>query len=272
MRIDLNLFDAGIIHFLNQFAQRSWTFDDAVFLISANSLLKGGPIIAVFWWVWFRQGTDQRRNREILLCGISASFFALLLARVLAFALPFRERPVREPALHFQLPYGIDETRLIHWSSFPSDHAVLFFAIAATIFFVMPRAGWLSFAHTFFVICLPRIYLGMHYPSDIFVGALIGIGVASLSQIAMLRGALTRGPMHWLDESPGVFYGFLFLLTFQVATLFDALREILGFMALIPKPLLLIVSGILVLVVAFLEIRQRPPLQRSYRTRPLSPR
>ena len=76
-----------------------------------------------------------------MLFGISAGFLALLAAPVLATVLPFRERPLRNPLLHFQLPYGVTETTLLGWSFFPSDHAVLYFALATTLVFVSRCVG-----------------------------------------------------------------------------------------------------------------------------------
>jgi len=137
----VNSFDAGIISLFNALARRSLTFDTLVFLLGSNFILKGGVIAALIWWTWFREG-QREKDREYLLFGISAGFLALLAARVLATVLPFRERPLRNPLLHFQLPYGVTETTLLGWSSFPSDHAVLFFTLATGIFFVSRPLGW----------------------------------------------------------------------------------------------------------------------------------
>src|SRR5438270_12959500 len=145
----VNPFDAGIIHFFNQFARHSSTFDNIVVLISGNDFIKGGVMMSLLWWMWFREGggREQTRRREIVLFGLFSSFAGLIVARFFAHVLPFRERPLHNPDVCFQMPYGMDEKTLIHWSSFPSDHAVLFFALAATIFFVSKRAGLLALCH-----------------------------------------------------------------------------------------------------------------------------
>jgi membrane-associated phospholipid phosphatase len=57
--------------------------------------------------------------------------------------------------------------------SFPSAHALSSFAVAVAMFRVDPAtAGALVIA---LAISLGRPYLGMHYPSDVVVGALLGI-------------------------------------------------------------------------------------------------
>jgi undecaprenyl-diphosphatase len=244
----MNPFDVGILHFLNQFAHRSYTFDDAVVLLSANHLIKGGVIMALFWWAWFREDEGRIQKREFLLYGIISCSLALVVARILAHTIPFRERPLRNPALYFQMPYEMNDKVLIHWSSFPSDHAALFFTLAASIFLVWRRAGILALCHTFFIICLPRVYLGIHFPTDILAGALIGVAIASLAKIAALRVSLTRHSFLWLQKSPGTFYAFLFLVTFQIATLFDPAREIIRFVLLAPKFVFTVSLGLALLL------------------------
>ena len=57
--------------------------------------------------------------------------------------------------------------------SFPSAHAFSSFAVATAMFRVDPAtAGALVVA---LAISLGRPYLGMHYPSDVLAGALLGI-------------------------------------------------------------------------------------------------
>jgi membrane-associated phospholipid phosphatase len=63
--------------------------------------------------------------------------------------------------------------------SFPSDHAAAAFAIAFAVLAFSRRAGAVFLAAAT-LIGLTRIALGMHYPSDVLVGALVGFGAAML--------------------------------------------------------------------------------------------
>jgi membrane-associated phospholipid phosphatase len=73
------------------------------------------------------------------------------------------------PALEGLPPLGGAPSSL----SFPSAHALSSFAVATAMFRVDPAtAGALVVA---LVISLGRPYLGMHYPSDVLAGALLGI-------------------------------------------------------------------------------------------------
>lgn len=64
-------------------------------------------------------------------------------------------------------------------SAFPSGHAAFFFALGTGIFFVNRRAGWWFLAAAF-LIGLARVFVGVHWPTDILGGALIGIASAFL--------------------------------------------------------------------------------------------
>ncbi|MEW6119348.1 MAG: phosphatase PAP2 family protein [Pseudomonadota bacterium] len=64
--------------------------------------------------------------------------------------------------------------------SFPSGHTLhaVVFSIVATAYY--PALGWLVWPFTALV-GLSRLVLGLHYMSDVAVGALLGTGIAVLS-------------------------------------------------------------------------------------------
>jgi undecaprenyl-diphosphatase len=58
--------------------------------------------------------------------------------------------------------------------SFPSSHAVNNFAGALILTFFFPRAKWWFFGFAS-IIAFSRVYVGVHYPSDVIGGAVIGL-------------------------------------------------------------------------------------------------
>ena len=64
--------------------------------------------------------------------------------------------------------------------SFPSSHAVNNFAGAFVISHFYPKQKWYWFSFAALV-ALSRPYVGVHYPSDILVGSIVGIGVGFLT-------------------------------------------------------------------------------------------
>jgi membrane-associated phospholipid phosphatase len=62
--------------------------------------------------------------------------------------------------------------------SYPSAHAATSFAAARTLSPALPRSALCALATA---LALSRPYLGLHYPSDIVAGALLGGAIAELA-------------------------------------------------------------------------------------------
>ena len=62
----------------------------------------------------------------------------------------------------------------VNQSAFPSGHAAFFFAVSTIIYLYNKKAGLLFFLASF-LISISRIFTGIHWPSDILAGAIIGI-------------------------------------------------------------------------------------------------
>lgn len=67
--------------------------------------------------------------------------------------------------------------------SFPSAHATSSFAVATAMTRVDPL-GALAFLLAF-ALALGRPYLGMHYPSDVLAGALLGVALGLIAPLSL---------------------------------------------------------------------------------------
>jgi undecaprenyl-diphosphatase len=114
---------------------------------------------------------------------------------------------------------------LEHWSSFPSDNATYLFAIAASLFVVSRFAG-LGFGLFSALICLGRIYFGIHYPSDILAGALLGAATGYAITRPVIAESLSRPLLGYEKAQPQYFYSLLFMALAEVAGGFPNTRHV----------------------------------------------
>ncbi|MDP6108368.1 MAG: phosphatase PAP2 family protein [Candidatus Brocadiia bacterium] len=118
--------------------------------------------------LWFSGASEDDRLRRQL--GVLVSLLGMALASWAVFvsnAIFFRDRPFvdLDVSLLFYQPTD---------PSMPANSAAAFFGLAAGVWGFNRRAGTallaIAGAHAFL-----RIYAGVHYPSDVLVGALIGV-------------------------------------------------------------------------------------------------
>jgi undecaprenyl-diphosphatase len=224
----MQAFDLMVIGWLNQFSNLDLTFDKTLYVIADNHLLKGGVIMGLLWWVWMRNGPNFAAPGLHALRSIGGTLLAIVVARAMQNLLPGRLRPMQEPTLDFLQPFGDHPPGIVELSSFPSDHAVMFFALSTALFFAVRALGIAAYIWTTVVICFPRIYLGYHYPSDIIAGAVVGI----LIMIPVMRIPLPSAIPNLLARvqlrHTGLVFAGIFLLTLQMATMFENSRRLLA--------------------------------------------
>ncbi|MBI2625755.1 phosphatase PAP2 family protein [Candidatus Parcubacteria bacterium] len=125
-------------------------------------------LLLVFLFGW-------RLKRNETLSAVLAGLVArLVLAAPIQFFFP-RSRPF---AAHLDIEklFNHDPT-----ASFPSGHASFFFGVAFSLWFVNRRWGWV-FLVAATLISLGRVASGVHYPSDILGGAVVGFAGAWLAE------------------------------------------------------------------------------------------
>ncbi|ACD20394.1 phosphatase PAP2 family protein [Paraburkholderia phytofirmans] len=222
----MNSFDLAIETYLSNvhlgyFATRS------IERITDLYTFKGLVLIPVLWWMWFQQDERSEWRREMVLATLLSGLVALFVGRLLTHWLPFRVRPIYSAELHLRFAgNNIKDALLTNWSSFPSDHAMLWMAVATGIFLVWRSIGVLAILYTVLVICVPRAYLGFHYPTDLLVGAAVGIGITYVMTREAIRVRYARPALRWIDRYPGPSGMLAFLLCLELVTQFDELRTL----------------------------------------------
>lgn len=224
----MNGFDKNILVFLNSFVGRWPHIDVFIVHFQYDNLLKGGIFLAMLWYLWFAPSLTEREHLEVrkkLFSIICSMLVGIVAARSMATLLPFRLRPLANPELHFLNPGPVDLSWVIAWSSFPSDHAVVWFALAVGVFCVHRTLGVFAIAYAVFL-GLGRIYTGFHNPTDILAGAMLGAGLSIYFCRKVVRNALYARIENFQTHYPGWFYALAFLVTFEASNMFDQVRSL----------------------------------------------
>ena len=82
--------------------------------------------------------------------------------------------------------------------------------------------------HSALIICFPRLYYGLHHPSDLLGGALVGIVFVRLLTLEVVSRPVMVRVLYLEQRHRGVFYLCFFLLLQQMVVLFNNLRAVIA--------------------------------------------
>ena len=158
--------DTQLFYLLNNVAGQSPLFDGIIVFLA--SYLAYILIVLFLALLFFSQYPKRDKLQILLIIGISAVIARFGITELIRF---FYHRP--RPFLTLPVHQLLTDSA---WS-FPSGHATFFFALATAIYFYNKKWGVFFFLATI-LITISRVIAGVHYPSDIVGGAIIGIAVA----------------------------------------------------------------------------------------------
>ena len=118
-------------------------------------------LILLFYWL------SRNTQNKLMVVSAVISFFIAELTGKLIGMLYSHQQP-------FAVWSGVN--KLIEkevGNSFPSDHTIVFFSVCISIALFRKRF-WYLWATLALVLSISRIYVGVHYPVDILVGAILG--------------------------------------------------------------------------------------------------
>jgi len=126
-------------------------------------------VILVVALMWPNKNRDKRRIAVVI--SVAAAFIARYVVKgVIVFAYQ-RPRPFVDLATVHPLINSFSWENL---QAFPSGHTIFFFALAAALYGFNKKVGIGAFIVAA-VVGVSRVYVGVHWPSDILGGAILGI-------------------------------------------------------------------------------------------------
>ncbi len=156
--------DHALFEIINSLAGR-WILLDGLGIFFANYLIICLSLFLLYFWFF-----KKINSRAVFSIFISVAIVLLLNKLISVFY--FRPRPFITYPETYQLVFPFVDNK-----SFPSDHTAAAFALATSFLSFNKKWGkW--FLVGAFLIGLSRVFVGVHYPLDIFVGGLLGTGVA----------------------------------------------------------------------------------------------
>jgi undecaprenyl-diphosphatase len=213
------MLDAPFMALLDHLTHRSPAFDLTVRAIDQFNIFQGVPMFALAYAAFTTAQSRVSRTKVAIACIAAAG--AAVLSRLMQLGLPHLPRPLFDPSSGYRAPFGADYKALADWSSFPSDHAALFFGVA-----LATAAGNRILGAVAVIVgavaCFARIYEGQHYPSDVLGGAFLAAACVFASVSA---------PSAWyayvIEKSArhrALLVGVAFLAAAEAAALFDDVR------------------------------------------------
>ena len=128
-------------------------------------------------WFWILLTVICLCLKDFRRCGIAmaaALVLCLLIGNVLLKPLVARVRPfIEDPSISLLI-------QAPHDFSFPSGHSMTSFAPAVVLFAYHRRVGLCALVLSA-LIAFSRLYLFVHYPTDVLAGSLLGVGIGCLS-------------------------------------------------------------------------------------------
>ena len=158
MQLDISIFRA-----INGLAGQS-ALSDSVFIFLSNYLIYIMALAAAVLLILWKR--SWREKLKIVAIALITSAVAYLVVIFVFHPLWPRLRP-------FDGLLNVNQLVAESGLSFPSKHALLAFLLATFVFGFSKKSGWWLFAAAFLV-CLGRVLVGVHYPLDVFVGAIFG--------------------------------------------------------------------------------------------------
>lgn len=168
--------DTQLFYLLNSLVGQSRILDGFIMFCASNLAY---VLIALFLALVYFSMTSKREKWEMLfVVGASSIIARFGVTELIRF---FYHRPRPFAALPDVHSLFTDSA----WS-FPSGHATFFFAMATAVYLYNKKWGTLFFSATILMI-VSRVVAGVHYPSDIVAGAIIGAAVAYATYLVVQR-------------------------------------------------------------------------------------
>ncbi len=228
-------FDISIVLFFNQFCGKSIFLDTLALIFMSVDAIRTAILVALVIGIWEygKIKSDISANKRVL-----AILFSIVLTLgiiEILNALIESPRPIVTYETLINNPIITHETKPLWrdgWvrnpkhGSFPSDTVALLATMAIGLFFWNRIIG--TIAILFVILCgiVPRLYFGLHYPSDMTLGFFISLISTLIVEKLVFFNYLSKKILDLEKAYPYLFGVIGFYLAYVIADKFILLRKL----------------------------------------------
>ncbi len=162
-------YDTEVFKAINGLANHSRIIDlVGIFLAHYLPYLLGVILLIFLFWP-----KNNSKNKIMVFIAIASAIISRFVVKTIILFFYNRPRPyITLPSAHKLISISASE----NLQSFPSGHAIFFFALSTVVYNFNKKLGIFFFICSI-LICIARVFVGVHWPSDILGGAVLGVMV-----------------------------------------------------------------------------------------------
>lgn len=227
--------DLSIVLFFNQYCGKSLFTDTLSLVFLSVDALRTAILVALVIGIWEfgRYKNDINANKRVI--AILLSIIISLGVIEILNAVINSQRPIVTYENQINRPLLTSDTKPLWqdgWTrnpkhgSFPSDTVALISTIAFGIFLWKRTLGIFAMIFVLLTGILPRLYFGLHYPSDMLTGVFIAIISTFVTEKIKFFEGLTTKILNIQKRFPYGFGVIGFYLAYIIADKFILLRKL----------------------------------------------
>ena len=149
------------------------------------------PVVALIWFL----GKEKEKKGALLMVAV---FIVIMIVGTLIKDGYYRARPFLSlSGVNVLIAMPAD-------SSFPSGHAMIVIGGAVAALLFLRKKYSIPLLIEALLVCYSRIYVGVHYPTDVIGGAFLGAGLALMTYYLLADSAIFsyvfKGLVHYYDR------------------------------------------------------------------------
>ncbi len=149
------------------------------------------PVVALMWILGTVFKNEKAKKGALMLAVV---FIIIIIIGLTLKAVYYRPRPFLTLSNVLVLvPKDFD-------SSFPSGHALIVAGGAAAAFFFLRKRYSIPLIVEAALVCYSRVYVGVHYPTDVLAGVLLGVAIAFITYSVLNKNKYFEDVFRGIDN------------------------------------------------------------------------